>query len=83
MNTAGSGAWPYLPIAQWQDTRDTLQLFTQIVGKVSLTNAPLVNHWWNCALRVTARGLSTTLMPHPGVKGSRSTSTFKRTALRL
>ncbi|WP_028265313.1 DUF5996 family protein [Arthrobacter sp. MA-N2] len=66
MNTADSGAWPYLPIAQWKDTRDTLQLFTQIVGKVSLANAPLVNHWWNCALRVTARGLSTTLMPHHG-----------------
>ena len=66
MHAVGSGRWPYLPIAQWQDTRDTLQLFTQIVGKVSLAKGPLVNHWWNCALRVTARGLSTTLMPHPG-----------------
>lgn len=33
---------------------------------MSLANAPLVNHWWNCALRATARGLCTTLMPHPG-----------------
>ena len=66
MDPEGSGLWPYLPLARWQDTRDTLQLFTQIVGKVSLANAPLVNHWWNCPLRVTARGLSTSLMPHPG-----------------
>ncbi|MDQ0799037.1 DUF5996 family protein [Arthrobacter sp. SLBN-112] len=66
MNTDGSGTWPYLPTAQWQDTRDTLQLFTQMVGKVSLAHSPLVNHWWNCSLRVTARGLSTVLMPHPG-----------------
>lgn len=60
-----SGPWPLLPVAQWQETRDTLQLFTQIVGKVRLANAPLVNHWWNCTLYVTARGLTTSLMPHP------------------
>jgi hypothetical protein len=66
MNTAASGAWPYLPLAQWKETRDTLQLFTQVVGKICLANTPLINHWWSCALRVTARGLTTPLMPHPG-----------------
>lgn len=66
MNTTGTEMWPYLPVAQWQDARDTLQLFTQVVGKVSLANAPLVNHWWNCAFKVSARGFTTTLMPHPG-----------------
>ncbi|MPY91893.1 MAG: hypothetical protein GEV08_02175 [Acidimicrobiia bacterium] len=57
-------AWPALPVAQWQATRDTLQLWTQVVGKVRLANTPLVNHWWNVPLYVTASGLSTSLMPH-------------------
>jgi hypothetical protein len=81
MNTTGSGTWPYLPIAQWQDTRDTLQLFTQVVGKVCLANAPLINHWWSCAFQVTARGLSTTLMPHRG--GQRFQIDFNFQAHRL
>jgi hypothetical protein len=56
--------WPALPVAEWQATRDTLQLWTQIVGKVRLANDPLANHWWNVPLYVTARGLTTSLMPH-------------------
>jgi hypothetical protein len=56
--------WPALPVAAWQDTRDTLQLYTQVVGKVRLANEPLRNHWWNVPLYVTARGLTTSLMPH-------------------
>jgi len=61
-----AGAWPALPVAEWQATRDTLQLWTQIVGKVRMVNGPLVNHWWNVPLYVTARGLTTSLMAHPG-----------------
>ncbi len=57
--------WPAIPVAGWQDTRDTLQLYTQVVGKVRLANEPLTNHWWNVALYVTARGLTTLPMPHP------------------
>jgi Family of unknown function (DUF5996) len=56
--------WPAIPVADWQDTRDTLHLYTQVVGKVRLANEPLLNHWWNVALYVTARGLTTSLMPH-------------------
>ena len=48
--------WPELPVAQWVDTRDTLQLMTQVVGKIRLANTPLINHWWNVPLYVTARG---------------------------
>jgi Family of unknown function (DUF5996) len=59
-----SGAWPALPLTEWQDSRDTLLLWTQIVGKVRLANTPLENHWWNVPLYVTARGLSTSLVPH-------------------
>jgi hypothetical protein len=56
--------WPSIPVVDWQDTRDTLQLYTQIVGKIRLANEPLANHWWNVPLYVTARGLTTSLMPH-------------------
>jgi len=55
-------AWPSLPVSDWAATRDTLQLWTQIVGKVRLASSPLLNHWWNVPLYVTARGLTTSLM---------------------
>jgi len=65
---AGVGqAWPELPLAGWQDTRDTLHLWTQIVGKVRLALEPMVNHWWQVPLYVSARGLTTSLMHAPGV----------------
>jgi Family of unknown function (DUF5996) len=56
--------WPELPVSEWADSRDTLQLMTQIVGKVRLVNTPLMNHWWNVPLYVSARGLTTGLIPH-------------------
>ena len=58
--------WPALPLAQWRDTRDTLQLWAQIVGKVRLALAPMVNHWWQVPLYVGARGLTTSAMPFAG-----------------
>jgi len=57
--------WPSIPVAGWQETRDTLHLYTQVVGKIRLANEPLLNHWWNSTLYVTARGLTTSLMTHP------------------
>jgi len=56
--------WPELPLEAWQDTYDTLQLWTQIVGKVRLAKAPMMNHWWQVPLYVTSRGLSTSPIPH-------------------
>jgi hypothetical protein len=56
-------AWPALPVADWQDTRDTVHLWTQVVGKVRMARTPLVNHWWNVTLHVTDRGLTTGLIP--------------------
>ena len=58
--------WPDLPLAAWGDTCDTLQLWTQIVGKVRIALTPLVNHWWNATLFVTARGLAAPAMPYDG-----------------
>jgi hypothetical protein len=60
--TAPPDPWPPLPAAEWAGTRDTLQLWTQVVGKVRLAHSPLLNHWWNVPLYVTARGLTTSLM---------------------
>jgi Family of unknown function (DUF5996) len=59
-------SWPPLPTAEWQSTRDTLHLWTQIVGKVRMTHAPLVNHWWNVTLYVTPSGLTTSSIPYGG-----------------
>ncbi|MGW3860994.1 DUF5996 family protein, partial [Streptomyces sp. NPDC005047] len=39
-------AWPSLRVADWTETRDTLHMWTQIVGKLRLAHAPMVNHWW-------------------------------------
>jgi hypothetical protein len=62
--TKSEEIWPSLPLAEWQDTCATLQLWTQIVGKIRLAQAPLVNHWWQVPLYVTARGLTTSSMPY-------------------
>ena len=58
-----STAWPPLPLAAWRDTYATLHMWTQIVGKTRLALAPPENHWWQCTLHVSERGLSTTPMP--------------------
>jgi hypothetical protein len=54
--------WPELPYAAWKDTAATLQLWTQIVGKIRLAATPWLNHSWHVTLRVTARGLATPLI---------------------
>jgi Family of unknown function (DUF5996) len=61
--TAAARAWPALPVEEWAPTRDTLQLWTQIVGKVRLARTPTTSHWWNVPLYVTARGLTTSMIP--------------------
>jgi len=61
--TETAEAWPSLPFAAWRDTCATLHLWTQIAGKIRLAQAPLVNHWWQVPLYVTARGLTTSPMP--------------------
>src|ERR1700704_6468751 len=55
--------WPELPTAQWRETCETLQLWTQIVGKIRLVRSPWLNHSWHVALYVAARGLTTSPIP--------------------
>src|ERR1700690_4633633 len=64
MAVKSSSDWPDLPPGGWQDTFDTLHMWTQIVGKTRLALAPMENHWWQVALYVTVRGLTTSPMPH-------------------
>jgi Family of unknown function (DUF5996) len=61
--------WPALPVAEWAPTRDTLQLWMQIVGKTRMVHTPLINHWWNVPLYVTARGCTTSLIPNEDGRG--------------
>ena len=56
--------WPQLVLEEWQDTLATLHMWTQIVGKIRLEQTPLVNHWWNVPLYVSARGLTTSPMAY-------------------
>jgi hypothetical protein len=58
-----SAPWPDLPYAAWRETASTLQLWTQIVGKVRLALTPWLNHGWQVPLYVTARGLGTSAIP--------------------
>ena len=63
MSKTQQDSWPDLPFASWRDTCATLQLMTQIVGKVRLARSPWLNHSWHVALYVSARGLSTSPIP--------------------
>ena len=63
-STAAVGAdWPRLRVADWAATRDTLHMWTQVVGKIRLAKAPMLNHWWQTPLYVTPRGLTTSSIP--------------------
>jgi hypothetical protein len=55
--------WPALPYDEWNETLDTLHMWTQVVGKVKLELVPFLNEWWEVGFRVTARGLTTGAIP--------------------
>jgi hypothetical protein len=63
MSNNSQTPWPELPTASWRDTCATLQLWTQIVGKIRLAKSPWLNHSWHVALYVTPRGLTTSPVP--------------------
>jgi len=56
--------WPRLRLSDWTDTRDTLHMWTQIVGKIRMAHTPTVNHWWHVTLYASPRGLTTTAIPY-------------------
>jgi hypothetical protein len=57
---------PQLRLAYWRATKDTLHLYSQIVGKIRLATTPPRNHWWNVPLYVDVRGLTTRRLHHRG-----------------
>jgi hypothetical protein len=59
-------SWPALPLDSWQDTYTTLQLWTQIAGKIRMTLTPRINHFWHSTLYVNTRGLTTSPVPYGG-----------------
>lgn len=59
-----NAAWPELDFNEWKDTLTTVQLYTQIVGKIRLRSMPWINHSWHVTLYVTPNGLSTGSMPY-------------------
>ena len=59
-----SNPWPALPFTEWQETAITLHMWTQIVGKIRLRLSPWTNHSWHVTVYVTARGLTTSPIPH-------------------
>ena len=60
-----STEWPPLPFREWEQTCDTVHMWTQIVGKTRMELSPRENHWWNVTLYVTPRGLTTSAIPCP------------------
>lgn len=62
----GDEIFPQLKLSDWEATKDTLHLWTQIIGKIRLAQTALVNHFWNVPLYVSARGLSTSAVPYAG-----------------
>ena len=64
MSGSNDTAWLDLPYAEWADSCTTLQLWTQIVGKIRLVKTPWINHGWHVTLYVTPSGLTTSPIPH-------------------
>ncbi len=63
IRSGSEGTWPELSHATLKPTLEALQLWTQVVGKVRLAKTPWVNHSWDVALYVSARWLTTSLIP--------------------
>jgi hypothetical protein len=61
---SSDAAWPPLPYEEWKDTLDTLHMCLQVVGKVQLELTPFLNEWWHVAFHLTARGMTTGLIPY-------------------
>ena len=58
-----SRAWPALDLHEWVDTRETVHLWTQMIGKVKPAVCPFVNQWWEVGLELDSRGLASGLIP--------------------
>lgn len=71
-----------LTLSGWEETRQLLHMWFQIVGKLRLALAPMVNHWWQVTLYVSAQGLTTSLVPY-GHRGFEAEFDFHEHVLRF
>lgn len=55
---------PELPLEAWEQTKTTLHLYLQIVGKIRLKMMPRKNHWWYVTLYISPKGLTTHAIPY-------------------
>ena len=55
--------WADIPYEPWRETCTALHLYTQIVGKYRLARTPWINHSWQATFYVSARGLTSSLVP--------------------
>ncbi|MBB6091689.1 hypothetical protein HNQ60_000535 [Povalibacter uvarum] len=55
--------WPDIPFEPWRDTCSALHLYAQLIGKYRLARTPWVNYSWHATFYVSARGLTTSLVP--------------------
>jgi hypothetical protein len=63
--------WPTLPAYDdWSATCDTLHAHTQVLGKLAVAIAPPEPQLQHAALRLTARGWETPLLPAPDGSGA-------------
>jgi hypothetical protein len=60
--------FPPMPLASWQDTKQTLHRFCQVVGKIRLAASVRRNHWWNVPFHLTGRGITTRPMDQAGTQ---------------
>lgn len=64
MVNSTSTTLPSLPLEAWIDTQTSLHMWAQIVGKIRLALSPMINHWWQTTLYLTARGMTTSSIPY-------------------
>ncbi|HET7479900.1 MAG TPA: DUF5996 family protein [Rubrobacteraceae bacterium] len=57
-------AFPSLPLEAWEESKETLHRYAQVVGKVRLRYTPFMSHWWHVTLYVNSRGLTTGPIPY-------------------
>jgi hypothetical protein len=77
-----NASWPELSYPEGRETFATLHLWTQIVGKIRLARTPWLNHSWHVPLYVTARGLTSSVIPH-GERFFELEFDFNRQVLRI
>jgi hypothetical protein len=67
MNGQNEELFSPLPLEEWEETKETLHRFAQVIGKIRLRSAPFQNHWWHVPLHVSTTGLRTGPMPYNGI----------------